>query len=130
MVNFDQKSLCGNGIVEGDEQCDPNQDGETIVCNDGSMAKCVACRYDCKDGGYCGDGKIEGEEECETDMMGDPSDVCANPEGAICENCHWVCATCGDGNVGDGEGAIRIPIGWGNALQEAKESIRNAFVFA
>jgi len=49
-------AICGDGIVEGDEQCDDE-------LNDGSYGHCLP---DCTAlGPHCGDGVINGEEPCD-----------------------------------------------------------------
>jgi len=67
--------VCGNGQVEGSEECDP-PDGTT-------------CDLLCQRIPICGDSLLDGDEQC------DP------PDGAHCApNCHWVC---GDGVIQAGE---------------------------
>lgn len=61
-------SICGDGIVQGDEECD---DGEDNV--DGVYG---ACTLECLFGQRCGDGVINGGEACDDKNNGDPSDGC------------------------------------------------------
>jgi hypothetical protein len=70
-------AVCGNRIVEGDEECDDGPaNGDT-----------AACKADCTLA-YCGDGNVwEGTEECD-DADDDDADECPT----TCRN-----ATCGDG---------------------------------
>jgi hypothetical protein len=70
-------AVCGNRMVEGDEECDDGPaNGDT-----------AACKADCTLP-YCGDGNVwEGTEECD-DADDDDADECPT----TCRN-----ATCGDG---------------------------------
>jgi hypothetical protein len=67
--------VCGNNIKEGDEECD----GGYLPCND----DCTLA--------VCGNGILEYNEQCEPPNSAGCSSVCEN-EGS-----------CGDGNVDDGE---------------------------
>ncbi len=72
---------CGNGVVEGDEECDDQND----VDDDG-------CRNDCTLA-FCGDGIVwQGAEQCD-DQNDDNSDACL-------DTC--VMASCGDGYTHEG----------------------------
>ena len=108
--------LCGDGIVDPDEQCDDagesatcNADCTTAECGDGTLNTTAGeecdeglsnsdtepdrCRTDCRIPA-CGDNVIDTDEEC------DGSSDAACP-GACNENC--VCGFCGDGIAGPGE---------------------------
>lgn len=81
-------SLCGNGTIEGQEDCDCGDDGECtkdelggIACESttdplvpgiltGGPLGCnpASCRYDTSQCVYCGDGELNGNETCELDM--------------------------------------------------------------
>ena len=81
-------SLCGNGTIEGTEECDCGDDGECSVaelgdngCENvkdplvpgvltGGVLGCnpASCRYDTSQCVYCGDGEINGNEVCELDL--------------------------------------------------------------
>lgn len=68
-------SICGNGIVEGNEQCDvPGQTGEYSLTIEGRQ-----CRPDCTWGPYCGDGILQTQfgEECD-DGNNDDGDFCSS----------------------------------------------------
>ncbi len=61
-------SVCGNGVVEGNEECDEgNQNGQVCTPNYGSS--CIYCKSNCTNGsvfgGSCGDGVVNGNEECD-----------------------------------------------------------------
>lgn len=78
-------SLCGNGTIEGTEECDCGDDGECskadlndLACADirdplvpgiltGGVLGCntASCRFDTSQCVYCGDGQINGNETCE-----------------------------------------------------------------
>jgi len=67
--------VCGNGLVEGNEECDPPNE--------------VTCDPDCQRIPICGDGLLDGDELC------DP------PDAVHCgPNCRWIC---GDSVVQEGE---------------------------
>jgi cysteine-rich repeat protein len=91
--NSAQASFCGDGFIEGDEQCDP---GSTIACDDdgtrdgdpGCSALCTVER--------CGNGTVECDEECDD---GDGKDY-TNECSATCKNQP---AECGNGHVEAGE---------------------------
>jgi len=68
--------VCGNGVVEGDEECD-----------DGNTNNDDACRNDCTlcpppPEPVCGNGVVEGDEECD-DGNTNNYDSCSN----LCEIC-------------------------------------------
>ncbi|MCA9710887.1 MAG: DUF4215 domain-containing protein, partial [Myxococcales bacterium] len=106
---------CGNGVVEGDEQCDDgmaNADdaactttctaatcGDGLVwadmeeCDDANAVDDDECGNDCQIPGFCGDGEVEGDEQC------DDGDANAR-DGACKPDC--TAATCGDGVVHTG----------------------------
>ncbi len=85
---------CGNGSVEGDEECD-----------DGNTANTDACTNDCV-GNVCGDENVySGVESCD-DGVGN-GDVCDAAYGGTCNYCTTTCtyqarsgAYCGDGEIG------------------------------
>jgi cysteine-rich repeat protein len=104
--------VCGNGIVEGDEQCDdgngfdndecksdctPAVCGDGIIqvgvenCDDSNMLDGDGCSAICITEG-CGDGIVQGEEECD-DANAVTGDECTN----LC-----TIAACGDGIIQDG----------------------------
>ena len=67
-------SVCGDGRVEGLEDCDGTNLGQKTTCHEvhggyaGGQLKChSSCRYDvslCRSS-VCGDGRVEGAEQCE-----------------------------------------------------------------
>ncbi len=87
---------CGNGAVEGGEQCDDRNDVGTDAC--------VSCQNS-----RCGDGQIRtGIEVCDSGAAnGTP---CSAPYGATCNYCSRECTlrtvsgpVCGDGTVNGAE---------------------------
>ncbi len=60
-------SICGDGLVEGDEICDQGEDNQ-----DGLYG---GCALDCVLGPHCGDGLINGGEACD-DANSDSTDGC------------------------------------------------------
>lgn len=92
-------SICGDGIVCGNEECDcgtpfvctPQSFGE-LTCADvedptlpgpitGGVLGCnmASCRFDTSMCTYCGDGEVNGNEQCET---GDPVNATCEQLGA------------------------------------------------
>lgn len=79
--NCDYGSCCGNGLVEGAEECD---DGNNVN-DDGCDSECRV---------ECGNGQIDGSEECDDGNTND-LDACRN-------DC--TLHVCGDGVVAEAEG--------------------------
>ena len=107
-----QAPSCGDGVINGDEECDDQNDvntdactntckdavcGDSIIrdmleqCDDGNDIDTDACRNNCANA-RCGDGVVGPGEECD-DQNDVQTDICTN----ICKN-----ARCGDGFVRDG----------------------------
>ena len=88
---YGEVTVCGNGVREGDEECD-----------DGNTADADACTHECKNAA-CGDKIVSAGEECDdgnninTDAC---TRVCSGPDNT---NCVCRAARCGDGFVQDGE---------------------------
>jgi cysteine-rich repeat protein len=95
-------AVCGDGVVDAGEQCEPpGQDGcdahcafeapvcgdgaveGTEACDDGNTLACDGCASDCsRTDDHCGDGILECGETCETDAD------C--PSGQTCTGCACV----------------------------------------
>lgn len=108
---------CGNGVQEGDEQCD---DGN-VISGDGCSSTCLdeGCVSDanCPSGQLCvggvcvapacGDGLVQGGEQCDDGnvISGDGCDSnCTTEGGYDCSGTPSVCQTvCGDGIVAGSE---------------------------
>ncbi|MGH1343126.1 MAG: hypothetical protein ACRBN8_16330 [Nannocystales bacterium] len=85
---FSDGAQCGNGEIEGDEDCDCGDDGECTEAELGGIScestedplvpgiltggplgcNMASCRYDTSQCVYCGDGELNGNEVCELDM--------------------------------------------------------------
>jgi len=96
------QNVCGNGIIDQDEECDP----PGSICTSQQFGREVngICKTDCNCKWYlpepvCGNGIIEQGEECEQ------ADDCG--EGFACESCGCVelapPAVCGNGLLEQGE---------------------------
>ncbi len=91
-------AVCGNGIIEGTEQCD---DGANNNDNNACTSSCQL--------NVCGDGKVHrGVESC--DMGSQNGQECSAPYGGTCNYCTLSCqyrtlsgAFCGDGQINGGE---------------------------
>jgi len=87
-------ALCGDGLVEGLETCDPPGSAVTDCCcavcerpgsGDPSCRPCSGCRPDCT---YCGDGVVDAAEQCDDGNF---------VEGDACDaSCRVIC---GDGVI-------------------------------
>ncbi|HLD18111.1 MAG TPA: hypothetical protein VJB99_03505, partial [Patescibacteria group bacterium] len=89
---------CGNGKVEGSEECDDGNPDNTDVCT-------TLCKKN-----ICGDGyAYKGKESCDTGMLN--GTVCEPPYEGTCASCTKTCqytvmtgAYCGDGSLQEEEG--------------------------
>jgi len=114
--------LCGDGIIEGNEECEPEdlagQTCESLGQGHGFLS-ChpVTCRFDysrCSAAPICGDGVVEGDEQCELeDLAGQTCESLGQGKGVLScipETCRfdrsrcYFDPICGDGIVeGDEE---------------------------
>lgn len=86
---------CGNGIVEGNEECDLGDD----LNNDNSYG---GCNTMCRLGPRCGDGEVNGDEGCD---LGTENGVAHGDAGAECTRvCKQVPTVCGDWIVNPAHG--------------------------
>ena len=75
----DSVSNCGNGLIEGTEECDGSNLGEETCVTQGSVGGSLGCQADCTfdtslctGGPVCGDNTAEGTEVCDgTDLAGE-----------------------------------------------------------
>ncbi len=108
--------FCGDGVINGNEQCDEGSNNG-VVCNapyGGSCQYCdSSCKIQTKIGPYCGDGIKQSNEACEyTDGISDgyPDLDCNAPYGGSCQYCDSSCTIrtktgpyCGDGIINGNE---------------------------
>ena len=84
-IESEQEPVCGNGILEGEEECD-DKDDNGLACQAGYGETCFYCSNSCAvielEGPYCGDGVINGGEECDDGPEG--SDTCTTECTTIC----------------------------------------------
>ncbi len=109
--------ICGNGVKEGDEDCDGADFGGRSCEDLGYEAGTLACRDTCaldKSGcrtsnAFCGNHLVEQGEDCDgTDLNGETCRGLGFVGGALActRDCHWDdsgCTHCGDGQVQTGE---------------------------
>lgn len=104
-------SVCGNGIVEGDELCDEGDDPETECPYGEECLVCVNCEEVPGTMRFCGDGvrdTFDGEE-CDLDEPVDCTEFGYESGTVTCASgCLWDYSDCerllcGDGEVQDGE---------------------------
>ncbi len=111
--------MCGDGIIQGEEQCDDGnlliQDGctgcmiEALFACVGQPSICSPMNAHGDPAAVCGDGVISPGEECDdgNPMPGDGcSAYCVPEEHYECEGMPSVCEEkvgCGDGKIDDGE---------------------------
>jgi hypothetical protein len=113
--------LCGNGSMEGEEECEPGSLGgatcDSLGLGSGNLS-CTndTCRYDTSGCDTCGDGAIQGGEECDgDDLSGETCQSLGLGTGTLsCTGCSYNtvgCSgnddstpeTCGDGMLQVGE---------------------------
>jgi fibro-slime domain-containing protein len=81
-------SVCGDGLVVGDEACDDGADNNTGAYG--------GCNADCSRAPFCGDGVTSDGEVCD--------DGRRNGRPGFCDTrCEGLSATCGNGVLDDGE---------------------------
>ncbi|MFH1434552.1 MAG: DUF4215 domain-containing protein [Pseudomonadota bacterium] len=98
----DAEPLCGNGELDGDEECDDGND----VSGDG----CDDCTWSCRDNGDCKDeDACNGRESCNMEdhlcEPGEPEEdgfVCKEGPRSICLDGDCLESRCGDGFVDSG----------------------------
>ncbi len=120
----DGDAVCGDGIVEGDEECDDANDVDTDACvscaaaacgdgfveegveecddaNDVDTDACVACAA-----AVCGDGFVHADEEECDDANEIDTDACIQCVSAVCGDgtMHEGVEQCEDGNTVDADG--------------------------
>jgi len=99
-----EPAVCGDGSIDGDEECDGSELNhatcERLGLGPGVVGCKANCRFDlsgCAPGELCGNGELDGAEQC------DDGDDNSNSEPNACRiNC--TLASCGDGVVDDDEG--------------------------
>ncbi|HEY4014849.1 MAG TPA: DUF4215 domain-containing protein [Polyangiaceae bacterium] len=116
------QTVCGDGIVAGNEQCDPGPSQNDAGVADGSAPESGAadagpfgvyggCNPNCTLGPYCGDGVVQSPpEQCDDGLnlatYGGTTQQCG-------PGCKWA-PYCGDGIVSNGEqcdeGASNVPL--------------------
>src|SRR5690606_30513209 len=113
MIDTDNCSLCGDGVISGAEVCDGGAlDGQTCLTQ-GFDGGSLACKPDCS--GFelgsctdCGDGVIEGAEQCDFNNRGGQTCVSQGFPGGGALGCTLGCVldtsqcsnnACGDGSI-------------------------------
>lgn len=69
------QGVCGNGVIEGAEQCDGDNLGITSCTTEGFYSGSIGCNEDCTPdtsgcSEFCGDGQLNGAEDCDGNTMG------------------------------------------------------------
>jgi cysteine-rich repeat protein len=122
--------LCGNGQLDGDEECDDGPANSNTVpdacrmhctdaacgdgvvdsdehCDDGNLSDGDGCAADCLvEDGVCGNGVLEGDEECDDGNLadGDGCDADCLLESVCGNGIVEDDEDCDDGNLADGDG--------------------------
>ncbi|HEY5948009.1 MAG TPA: DUF4215 domain-containing protein [Kofleriaceae bacterium] len=119
-------AVCGNGVMEGAEECD---DGN-LVDHDGCSSTCTVDECDQPDA-VCGNGVMEGAEACDdgNTTNGDGCSSTCTVEEPVCVCGDGVVSgseTCDDGNTTSGDGCsstctIELPV-CGNGVIETGET--------
>lgn len=89
---------CGNGVIDGEEQCDNGINNDAPYHEGGKPAEGV-CAKDCADVGYCGDDNLNGREECDDGMDLNVTGPYAPSSTACTDACLHVTEWCGDTTV-------------------------------
>ncbi len=112
-LRFDKVVVsCGDGTVNGTEQCDSGVSNGT-VCSASYGSSCNYCSLSCTtvtvQGASCGDSTVNGSEQC--DNGGSNGTVCTAAYGSSCNYCSSSCqtvsvtgASCGDSTVQSSNG--------------------------
>ncbi len=104
--------VCGDGVIEGSEECDDGNttsgDGCSAICTVEPWYTCPTAGKPCVYTAVCGDGKVQGNEQCDdgNTTSGDGcSSTCQVEPGWQCPNAgaHCIAKTCGDGIVAGNE---------------------------
>jgi cysteine-rich repeat protein len=118
---------CGDGIVEGGEQCDDgnNNNGDTClvncrlascgdgvvragfeVCDDGNVRDGDACASDCSTGAGCGNGLIDVGETCDDGNTSDSDECLRTCKPNVCGDgfAQLGVEQCDDGNEANDDG--------------------------
>jgi Beta-propeller repeat len=114
-----QLTFCGNGVVEGREQCE-NQDLGGLTCDSlgygSGELSCLNCYYDvsnCSNPAVCGDGEVDSPvEECDSDLLNGAACISLGYSSGtlLCDSlCHYDTSgcqpseLCGNGTIDSGE---------------------------
>ncbi len=89
---------CGNGVIDGEEQCDNGINNDAPYHEGGKPAEGV-CAKDCAAVGYCGDDNLNGREECDDGMDLNVTGPYAPSSTACTDACLHVTEWCGDTTV-------------------------------
>ena len=79
----EQENLCGNGVLDADEVCDPGSDGSNILWKDGYAHACVDYGTANNDEQDWADGGVPG---CAKDCKGLKKGTCVSKEAAVTVN--------------------------------------------
>lgn len=96
--------LCGNGSMEGEEECEPGNLGgatcDSMGLGAGNLSCSDTCRYDTSGCDTCGDGTIQGGEECDgSDLAGETCESLGLGTGTLsCTGCGYNTVGCSDGD--------------------------------
>lgn len=117
------ESICGDGVISGDEACDDGDDNSDVLAD--------TCRSSTCGTASCGDGVVDSGEECDNGSSN--SDVLANTCRTTCQNYFVGDAVvdageaCDDGNQVSGDGcevAGALPT-CGNGVVDSGEECDN-----
>lgn len=114
-VSTDNCYICGNGTLEGDEDCENGEVPAGVACDDlgfdaGDVTCGADCFYDTSQCSSCGDGVAGGIEDCDgVDLAGQTCAGIGFDEGDLAcnANCSFSYAGCSGGNyIQDFEGGV------------------------
>ena len=95
------EGLCGNGSMEGEEECEGNDLGGATCASMGLVGgtlTCTSCRFDTSLCDSCGDGVLQGGEECDgADLNGNTCESMGRGTGSLgCNGCSYDYSGCSD----------------------------------
>lgn len=111
--------LCGDGALEGAEECEAgNLGGATCASmglTSGNLA-CTGCRFDTSGCDTCGDNVLQGSEECDgTDLGGNTCESLGRGTGTLS------CTGCGYDYSGCSDNTDPTPLTCGDSVRQTEE---------
>lgn len=131
-------AVCGNAVVEGGEECDPGNEGNSMSCYFCAAATGWECDPATGCTGICGDGNLVEDEVCDPTAYGPVNGSnYSYDQSAYCNaDCTELIASCGDGvvqstveacddgsEVGGSSGCNRCEVTFGHTCDGSSPSV-------